>query len=304
MKRTLLRFWSLTRCAARYWSADNGSNTAAALAFFCAFSLAPLLVILLTLSGLFVDEQSAYGQIGRQLTALFGPSTATILLGAVRSAKHTGGILSTLVSIVTLIIGATTVLAALQQALEQIWQSTALAVTGVYGWLRTRLLSFGFILTLGFLLLVSLTVSTGIANLRSRMTTGHPVIVGAIGAFDLILSLAVIGGLFALIYRYMPARRLPWGSVAIGGLLTAALFDIGRWVIGLYLAHSTQPSAYGAASSFAALLLWLYYTSLIFLFGAEFTACLGGVRRQIDGAAGTVRADETGALSRPGRQGR
>jgi membrane protein len=276
--QSLKRLWSLMRCAAWYWNADNGSNTGAALAFYCAFSLAPLLVILLTLAGIFVGEDSAYGEVGGQLTALFGPSTAKIILGAVRSAQETRGTWATAISVLTLLIGATTVLAALQQALEQIWQCSALAVSGVYGWFRTRLLSFAFILTLGFLLLVSLTISTALTNLRTHVATGYPAAVGALGVFDFMLSLLVIAGLFALIYRYMPARHLPWRSVALGGLVTAALFEAGRWVISLYLAHSTQPSAYGAASSFAALLLWLYYTSLIFLFGAEFTACLGGVR--------------------------
>jgi membrane protein len=266
------------RCAAWYWNADNGSNTGAALAFYCAFSLAPLLVILLTLAGIFVGEESAYGEVGGQLTALFGPSTAKVILGAVRSAQETRGTWATVISILTLLIGATTVLAALQQALEQIWQCGALAVSGVYGWFRTRLLSFAFILTLGFLLLVSLTISTALTNLRTHVASGYPAAVGALGVFDFVLSLLVIAGLFALIYRYMPARHLPWRAVALGGLVTAVLFEAGRWVISLYLAHSTQPSAYGAASSFAALLLWLYYTSLIFLFGAEFTACLGGVR--------------------------
>jgi membrane protein len=287
--QSLRRLWSLTRCAAWYWNVDNGSNTGAALAFYCAFSLAPLLVILLTLAGIFVGKESAYGEVGGQLTALFGPSTAKILLGAVRSAQQARGTWATAISILTLLIGATTVLAALQQALEQIWQCNALAVSGIYAWFRTRLLSFGFILTLGFLLLVSLTISTALTNLRTRVASGYPAVVGALGVFDFTLSLLVIAGLFALIYRYMPARHLPWRSVALGGLVTAVLFEGGRWIISLYLAHSTQPSAYGAASSFAALLLWLYYTSLIFLFGAEFTACLGGVRSMGKGAR-TVRA--------------
>lgn len=278
MTQSLRRLWSLMRCAVWYWNVDNGSNTGAALAFYCAFSLAPLLVILLTLAGTVVGKESAYGEVGGQLTALFGPSTAKIILGAVRSAQETRGTWATAISILTLLIGATTVLAALQQALEQIWQCSALAVSGVYGWFRTRLLSFGFILTLGFLLLVSLTISTALTNLRTRVATGYPAVVGALGAFDFMLSVLVIAGLFALIYRYLPARHLPWRPVALGGLVTAVLFEAGRWVVSLYLAHSTEPSAYGAASSFAALLLWLYYTSLIFLFGAEFTACLGGVR--------------------------
>jgi len=279
LRQRLAHLWSLTTCAARYWNSDNSSNIGAALAFFCAFSLAPLLVILLTIAGVFLGAKSAYGEVGMQLGALFGPSTAKILLGAVHSAEQTRGLIATIISVVTLMIGATTVLAALQQALEHIWQSDLLVRSGLYNWFRTRLLSFGFILTLGFLLLISLTISTGLSNLRDRVAAAHPAMVGAIAVLDILVSLTVVSGLFALIYRYMPARRLAWRHVALGGLLTAVLFDIGRWAIGLYLAHSTQPSAYGAASSFAALLLWLYYTSLIFLFGAEFTACLGGARK-------------------------
>ncbi len=169
-------------------------------------------------------------------------------------------------------------LTALESALENIWDSTSLVPTGVWGWIRRRLLSLGFILALGFLLLVSLTITTCLAALRRHMAANHTAIVGTIGGLDLLTSLLLVAGLFALIFRYMPARRLPWRVVAAGGALTAVLFYIGRWAIGLYLAHSTQPTAYGAAASFAALLLWLYYTAQIFLFGAEFTACLGGLR--------------------------
>lgn len=272
--------FNLTGCAVRHWSNDDASTIGAALAFYCAFSLAPLLVILLTLAGLVVGTQAAYGQVGEQLTALFGPSTARIILGAVRSSQKVQGLVSTLVSIVTLLIGASTVLAALNAALEKIWRSDALLPAGWRGWVRTRLLSFGFILALGFLLLVSLTISTGLASLRARIAERHAEIVGVIGGLDFVATLVLISLLFALIYRYMPARRTPWRVVLIGGVLTAVLFDVGRWAIGLYLAHSTQPSAYGAAASFAALLLWLYYTAQIFLFGAEFTACLAGVREE------------------------
>jgi membrane protein len=164
--------------------------------------------------------------------------------------------------------------------LEKIWRTEKLLPTGLRGWVRTRLLSFGFILALGFLLLVSLTISTALANLRGWVARRYAEIVGLIGALDFVATLVLVSMLFALIYRYMPARRTPWRTVIAGGVLTAVLFDIGRWAIGLYLAHSTQPSAYGAAASFAALLLWLYYTAQIFLFGAEFTACLAGLREE------------------------
>jgi membrane protein len=162
--------------------------------------------------------------------------------------------------------------------LDVMWKSEAPSMSGLWGWTRTRLLSFGFILALGFLLLVSLTLSTALANLRGWVTNRYPGFVVGVGGLDLLLSLGLVTALFTLIYRYMPTRRLPWKPVLIGGLLTAVMFDVGRRAVGLYLAYSTQPSAFGAASSFVALLLWLYYTAQIFLFGAEFTACLGGVR--------------------------
>ena len=285
MTKILRKSVHLVRCAANYWSSDDASTTGAALAFYCAFSLAPLLVILLTLAGLVVDAETAYGQIGAQLTALFGPSTAKIILGAVQSSQKVEGVVSTLVSIATLLIGASTVLAALDSALEKIWESQAMLPTGIRGWVRTRLLSFGFILALGFLLFVSLTLSTGIAHLRQHIAERYAALVGLIGVLDFLFTLTLISLLFALIYRYMPARRTPWHVVLIGGTLTAVLFNVGRWAVGLYLAHSTQPSAYGAAASFAALLLWLYYTAQIFLFGAEFTACLAGVRTESPRAA-------------------
>jgi membrane protein len=275
---------ALMSCAARNWLADNASTTGASLAFFCAFSIAPLLVIVLTTAGWVVGASAAYSQIDAQLNGLFGPAMATILLGAIKSSQESQGLLATVMSVVTLLIGATTVLSALQTLLEQIWKSEALASTGLWGWIRTRFLSLGFILTVGFLLLVSLTISTGISSLQKRVGGPHSAGVWAIGAIDLVVSVGLVAFLFALIFRYMPARRLPWTVVAIGGLLTAVLFDVGRWVVGIYLSHSTQPSAFGAAASFATLLLWLYYTSLIFLFGAEFTSCLGGLRDQSRGA--------------------
>lgn len=278
MNSVLKKTGAVVSCAARNWVADNASTTGASLAFFCAFSIAPLLVIVLTTVGWIVGATAAYSQIDAQLNGLFGPSTAKILLGAIKSSQQTQGVVATLVSVVTLLIGATTVLSALETLLEQVWKSETLATAGVRGWIRTRFLSLGFILTLGFLLLVSLTISTGISTLQKHLGGQHSAAVWLIGALDLLVSISLVAFLFALIFRYMPARRLPWKEVAIGGVLTAVLFDVGRWVVGLYLSHSTQPSAFGAAASFATLLLWLYYTSLIFLFGAEFTSCLGGLR--------------------------
>jgi membrane protein len=285
----LRKAWELVTCSTQYWVADNASSTAAALAFYCAFSLAPLLIIILTIVGKIVGEPAAYQQVASQLNAMFGPATAQTLMGAVQSAQHSKDAFPTLISVATLLVGATTVLAALEHALEQIWNTKSIARTGIRGWIRTRLLSLGVILALGFLLLVSLTVSTALATARQLLTHRYVGVVALLGAFDFVASLTLVAGIFTLIYRFMPAHRLRWTAVVPGGILTAVLFDLGRWTISIYLAHATEPTAFGAAASFAALLLWLYYTAQIFLFGAEFTACLGGLRDRP--ASGSGRED-------------
>jgi membrane protein len=273
------RLRSLLTCAARHWSGDRAPTIGAALAFYCAFSLAPLLVILITLTGWIVGAEMATRQLGSQLTALFGAGTATTLMAAVRSSQTGDGMAAAVVSAVTLLVGATTVFAALEAALQQVWGAAKLAPKGIRGWLRARLLSFGLILAVGFLLLVSLSVSTAIAGLRALVARYYEGLVIVTGIVDFTITIALITGLIAIIYRYLPARRMAWRPILWGAFVTALLFQLGRWAISLYLARSTQPTAFGAAASFAALLLWLYYSAQIFLFGAEFTACLGGTRR-------------------------
>lgn len=275
----MIRIWPLLKCSATHWVADEASTIGAALAFYCAFSLAPLLIILVTVAGWFIGSEMAYGYLGQQLTSLFGPATADILLNATRSSQTSEGMMATVLSIFTLLLGATTVFAALDSALEQIWGTKALVRSGVLGWLRTRVLSFGVILAVGFLLLVSLTLSTALTALNAALARRFAELVVLAAALDLFVSTALVTGLIALVYRYMPAKRLAWRPVLWGALVTALLFQLGRWAIGWYLSRATQPSAFGAAASFAALLLWLYYSAQIFLFGAEFTACFGGLRK-------------------------
>src|SRR5271154_5822156 len=174
------RGFALITCALRSWGADNVSTTGAALAYYCAFSLAPLLVIVLAVAGLIIGRQSAYSHLNAQLVALFGAPTAKTLLMAAQSAEHFEGVLSTTVSI-TLMIGATTVLSALQTALDQIWRSGTRVPHGAWGWIRARFLSLGFVLALGFLLLVSLTVSTAIAGVQHRLVRDHGFLISLIG---------------------------------------------------------------------------------------------------------------------------
>jgi membrane protein len=277
-------------CAARHWAGDRATTIGAALAFYCAFSLAPLLVILVTLTGWIVGAETATRQLGVQLASLFGPGTASTLMQAMRSSQTGDGAIAAVVSGVTLLVGATTVFSALESALQQVWGTAKLAPKGVRGWLRARLLSFGLILAVGFLLLVSLSVSTAIASLKDWVARHYGELVTFASLLDFAISIALVTGLIAVMYRYLPARRLAWRPILWGAFATALLFQLGRWAIGLYLARSTQPTAFGAAASFAALLLWLYYSAQIFLFGAEFTACLGGVRSQVRAGRPNLKA--------------
>jgi membrane protein len=194
------------------------------------------------------------------------------------TAQSEDGLVALVMSVATLLIGATTVFAALEGALAAIWGVRASRFSGVYGWVRARLLSFGLIMALGFLLLVSLSVSTALAALRGVVARYYDGLLVVTAILDFLITLGLITGLIAVIYRYLPAKRLAWRPILWGALVTALLFQLGRWGISFYLARSTQPTAFGAAASFAALLLWLYYSAQIFLLGAEFTACLGGSR--------------------------
>jgi len=261
------------------WLADQASSISAALAFYCAFSLAPLLIIIVTIAGWIVGDELAHSYLRSQVTMLFGAQSAEVILSAMQSAQSEEGIWATAVSAAMLLVGATTVFAALESALQQIWGGRDSLPRGWRAFLRARLVSFGFILAIGFLLLVSLTLTTALAALRGYVVRHFEGAVGLFASIDFLLSIGLGTGLVALMYRYLPARRLAWRHVLIGALVTALLFHLGRWAIGLYLGRATQPTAYGAAASFAALLLWLYYSAQIFLFGAEFTACLGQSRK-------------------------
>jgi membrane protein len=237
------------------------------------------MIIIVAFAGWVVGDQVAYSYVGSQLTMLFGAPSAKLVLDAMRGAQTTDGVLATIVSVEMLLVGASTVFAALESALQQVWGGRLPTSRGWRGFVRARLISFGFILAIGFLLLVSLTLTTALAALRGYVLRHFEGMVGLFASLDFIVSVVLGTGLVALMYRYLPARRLAWRHVLTGALVTAVLFHVGRWAIGLYLGRATQPTAYGAAASFAALLLWLYYSAQIFLFGAEFTACLGESRQ-------------------------
>lgn len=274
------KLWNLILCAARQWSLDNASTLGAALAFYCAFSLAPLLVLLVTTVGWITGADAAYGYLSQQLTSLFGSSTAEVLINAARASQGKDGAVGTVISIVSLLVGATTVFSALESSLELIWGSQTLVPQGLRGFVRSRLLSFGLIIAVGFLLLVSLALSTALSVLKARVFHVQQSLATSIAmGLDLVTTVSLTTTLFAIAFRYLPAKRIKWTLAFNGALFTAFLFQLGRWLIGFYLGRSNQPTAFGAAASFVALLLWLYYSAQIFLFGAEFTSCLAGFRQ-------------------------
>lgn len=275
-----MRVAALLRCSAMHWFGDQAATTGAALAFYCAFSLGPLLVIVVSLASHLIGSERAYDYLDTQLASLFGYSTARVLLEAMQGSRLEGGGLAATVSAVSLFIGATTVFSALRGAIQQIFGGTVTDGSGLWSWVRTRVLSFGIILAVGFLLLVSLTLSTAVAALRDWLPDAVTAVLVLMSALDLMISVGLTTVMIALIYRFMPDERLSWRAVITGASITAVLFQLGRWAVALYLAHTTQPSAFGAAASFVALLLWLYYTAQIFLFGAELTACMAGLRNE------------------------
>ena len=261
--------FALLKETANSWSADYAPSMGAALSYYTLFSIAPLLLIVIGIAGLVFGADAARGEIFGQLAGLIGAEGAKAVEGLLAAADRPAqGILATIVGVLTLLLGATTVFGELQNALDRIWRAPAREESkGWWNLLRTRLLSFGMILGVAFLLMVSLVLSAAIAALGKWW--------GAVEAvahvLEVVLSFGLSTVLFALIYKYIPRVHVSWHDVWIGAAVTAALFAVGKFLIGLYLGKSSVASAFGAAGSFVVLMLWVYYSAQIFLFGAEFT---------------------------------
>ncbi|WP_342618367.1 YihY/virulence factor BrkB family protein [Rhodoferax sp. GW822-FHT02A01] len=265
--------WIVLRKVGQSWLEDYVPSMGAALAYYTLFSLAPLLLIVVSVAGMVFGEDAARGEISAQLGDLMGQHSASVvqdLLVDVRR-PQTGASVSVL-GMVLLFIGATTVFGELQDALDRIWRvPDRVAHSGWLTLVRTRLLSFGMILSLGFLLVVSLMASAALALLGRWGATvfqGWYAIAAmgnAVGGFVLVATM------FALIYKVMPRARVQWKDVWIGAIFTALLFSLGRTLIGWYVLRSGVASGFGAAGSLVVILLWIYYSAQIFLIGAEFT---------------------------------
>jgi membrane protein len=265
--------WQLAKQSVSAWIDDFAPSMGAALAYYTVFSIAPLLLIVIAVAGMVFGREAVQGEVVAQLGGLLGPEGATAVEGLLKGAsKPSSGIIASVVSFVTLLIGATTVFGELQSDLDRIWEVPAREkISGLWKILRAKLLSFGMVLATGFLLLVSLVVSAAVAAFGKWWGSffgGWEVLLQIV---NVLISLALSTGMFAMIYKLMPRAKIEWHDVWIGAVVTAILFEVGKFLIGLYLGKSGVASAFGAAGSVVLILVWVYYSAQIFLLGAEFT---------------------------------
>lgn len=255
------------------WNEDNVPLLAAALAYYTIFSLAPLLIIAIAIVGAVFGEEAARGEIVRQIQGLVGVEGAKFIQSMVQNASQpgSGGTVATVISTLVLLFGASGVFGQLQTALNTIWEVKPKPGRAIKSFLQSRFLSFAMVLVIGFLLLVSLVLSAILIGISSYFSGFFPefVILGRL--LNFILSFAVITLLFASIYKFLPDVEVPWRNLWVGAGVTALLFNIGKFLIGLYLGNSSVGSTYGAAGSLVVVLIWIFYSAQILLFGAEFT---------------------------------
>lgn len=264
--------WAISRAAWRAWIDDHASSMGAALAYYTLFSCAPLLLIVISVAGIWFGADAARGEIVGQISGLIGVDGARTIEALIQSVHQPAdGMAATAIGVVLTLVGATTVFAELQAALDRIWRAPVRVGASLWMLLRTRLLSFGLILGLGFLMVVSLVLGAALAAIQrwwAPRLTGWEFMLAL--AHQLV-SFVLITVLFAMIYKLMPRARIQWRDVAVGALATSTLFAWGQWMIGLYIGTSGVSSGFGAAGSLVALLVWVYFSAQIFLLGAEFT---------------------------------
>lgn len=264
--------WHLVKEAAADWSHDRAPRLGAALAYYTVFSLVPFLVVVIALIGLVFGEEAAQSAILGQIADLVGEQSAAAIKDMIQRAdKPSTGLLATALAIVTLLVGASGVFGQLQDALNTVWGVEPKEGRGVWGFIKDRFLSFVAVLGTGFLLLVSLVLSSALAAAGKWFSGWLPLPEAVLQLLNFAVSFAVITGLFALIFKVLPDAQVAWRDVWIGAALTSALFAIGKFALGLYLGKSNVGSAYGAAGSLVLVLLWVYYSAQIMLYGAEFT---------------------------------
>ncbi|MBM6596447.1 YihY/virulence factor BrkB family protein [Microvirga sp. BT291] len=254
------------------WWNDRAMSLGASIAFFTVFSLAPMLLAAIAVAALAFGREAAQGAIVTELGGLIGGSSAAAIEALIVSASNVGsGIVGTAIGLTTFLLLVTGAVVELQDDLNIIWKVKAPEAYGIMAFIRTRLLSLAFVLGIGFLLMASLIIDTGLSALGAYLEAGFSGAKTVLWVLNSLVAFAVSTLLFAMIFKVLPAVRLTWHDVAAGAVVTALLFTIGKFLIGYYLGRSGVASAYGAAASIITILLWIYYSALILLFGAEFT---------------------------------
>ncbi|MCU7494593.1 MAG: YihY/virulence factor BrkB family protein [Ignavibacteria bacterium] len=264
--------WDVIKQVVDEYSDNKTPKLGAALAYYTVFSLAPLLVIAIAVAGFVFGSDAAAGRIYEEMRGLVGGQGAELMQTAIQKSSSTStGILATILGAVTLAIGATAVFIELQDSLNIIWKVKPVPSNAIWGFLKTRLVSFALVVAMGFLLLVSLLISAALSALNAFMNSLGFIPVFVLQIINIVISLGVIFALFALIYKVLPDVELTWKEVRFGAIVTAVLFQIGKYLIGLYLGSSSISSTYGAAGSLAVMLVWIYYSSQILFLGAILT---------------------------------
>ncbi|CDS54900.1 Inner membrane protein YihY, formerly thought to be RNase BN [Polaromonas sp. CG9_12] len=269
----LQHFYQLVKKSVVAWIDDYAPSMGAAISYYTVFSIAPLMIIVIAVAGFVWGREAVQGEIVGQLSGLIGQEGAQGIQALIESANQpTQGLVATAISIVVLVIGATTVFAELQSALDRIWRAPkAPQVSGIWAIVRSRLLSLGFILGLGFLLLVSLVSGAALAAFGTWVGRLLPGWEKLLFVINIVFSIGIATVLFAMIFKVMPQVKVGWRDVWTGAFVTAVLFEVGKWLISLYIGKSSVTSSFAAAGSLVVLLVWVYYSAQIFLLGAEFT---------------------------------
>lgn len=264
--------WSLLKETFNEWQQDKVPILAAALSYYMIFSIAPILILVIAVVGFIVGEQIAQEEVFARLEDFFGPENAESIRTVLQNQfSASSNITATLIAIATILFGATTVFAQLKQALNIIWGVELKPGRGVRGFIQTRILSILMVLGIGFILLLSLIFSSILSGATEWLEQYLPIPSFVWSLVDLFISLSLTTLLFGQIYRVLPDVEIDWKDVTVGAAITAVLFTIGKSLISLYLGNSSIGSAYGAAGSFVVVLVWIFYSTQIFLFGAEFT---------------------------------
>ena len=265
--------WSLLRETFLSWMAEEAPRAGAALAFYSMLSLSPLVILVVTIVGVAFGNSTAQDQIIGQVEGLVGKEGGeTIRAMIVHAQKPAGGSVASFIGVITLLFGASGVFGELQAALNKMWDVEMKSSGGIWVTIKKRLFSFGMVLSVGFLMLVSLVLSAALAALGKFFGGLMPLPEFLLIAIHFVVSLAGTAFLFALIFKYVPDAEVSWRDVWFGAVATAFLFTVGKHLIGLYIGKAAVGSAYGAAGSFVVVIVWIYYSSMIFLFGAEFTS--------------------------------